>query len=170
VIVLGGSGGGLKEGGAAALSSEGFTALALAYFGIDPLASHRRIWSVSGHQRRSPPDQYRSAPPTFHNVQRDPNVTVTIRDENDPYRYVEVRGEIVQKVRGWKLASTLTNSRTMYHGGPYENSIQSEQVMLGNVLPYASSYSLRRSAPRAAMPGASTAEPIPMLSGETEKN
>ncbi|HZY56697.1 MAG TPA: acyl-CoA thioester hydrolase/BAAT C-terminal domain-containing protein [Rubrobacteraceae bacterium] len=37
VIVLGGSGGGLKEGGAAALASEGFTALALAYFGIDPL-------------------------------------------------------------------------------------------------------------------------------------
>jgi dienelactone hydrolase len=37
VIVLGGSGGGLKEGSAAALASEGFTALALAYFGIDPL-------------------------------------------------------------------------------------------------------------------------------------
>lgn len=37
VIVLGGSGGGVKEGGAAALASEGFTALALAYFGIDPL-------------------------------------------------------------------------------------------------------------------------------------
>jgi dienelactone hydrolase len=37
VIVLGGSGGGLKQGGAAALSSEGFTALALCYFGLDPL-------------------------------------------------------------------------------------------------------------------------------------
>jgi hypothetical protein len=37
VTVLGGSGRGLKEGGAAALSSEGFTALALCYFGLDPL-------------------------------------------------------------------------------------------------------------------------------------
>ena len=37
VTVLGGSGGGLKEGGAAALSSERFTALALCYFGLDPL-------------------------------------------------------------------------------------------------------------------------------------
>ncbi len=35
--VPGGSGGGLKEGGAAALSSEGFTALAHCYFGLDPL-------------------------------------------------------------------------------------------------------------------------------------
>lgn len=37
VIVLGGSSGGLQEGGAAELASEGFAALALAYFGVDPL-------------------------------------------------------------------------------------------------------------------------------------
>jgi hypothetical protein len=37
VIVLGGSGGGLKDG-AATLSSEGFTVLALAYFSIDLLS------------------------------------------------------------------------------------------------------------------------------------
>jgi len=37
VIVLGGAGGGLSEGGAETLASEGFAALALAYFGIDRL-------------------------------------------------------------------------------------------------------------------------------------
>ncbi|MBA2617743.1 MAG: dienelactone hydrolase family protein [Rubrobacter sp.] len=37
VIALGGAGGGLSEGGAKTLASEGFAALALAYFGIDPL-------------------------------------------------------------------------------------------------------------------------------------
>src|ERR687885_1057631 len=37
VLVFGGSGGGLREGGAEALASEGFAALALAYFAIDPL-------------------------------------------------------------------------------------------------------------------------------------
>jgi dienelactone hydrolase len=37
VIALGGVGGGLREGGAEALASEGFAALALAYFGVDPL-------------------------------------------------------------------------------------------------------------------------------------
>jgi dienelactone hydrolase len=37
VIVLGGVGGGLREGGAEALASEGFAALALAYFGVEAL-------------------------------------------------------------------------------------------------------------------------------------
>ncbi len=37
VIVLGGFGGGIREGGAEALVSEGFAALALAYLGTDPL-------------------------------------------------------------------------------------------------------------------------------------
>src|SRR5215210_900302 len=37
MIVLGGAAGGIREGGAEALASEGFSALALAYFGIDPL-------------------------------------------------------------------------------------------------------------------------------------
>ncbi len=37
VIVLGGFGGGVREGGAEALASEGFAALALAYLGVDPL-------------------------------------------------------------------------------------------------------------------------------------
>ncbi len=37
VITLGGAGGGLSEGGAKTLASEGYAALALAYFGVDPL-------------------------------------------------------------------------------------------------------------------------------------
>lgn len=37
VIALGGVGGGLREGGAEVLASEGFATLALAYIGIDPL-------------------------------------------------------------------------------------------------------------------------------------
>lgn len=37
VVTLGGAGGGLSEGGAKTLASEGFAALALAYFGVDPL-------------------------------------------------------------------------------------------------------------------------------------
>ena len=37
VVALGGAGGGLSEGGAESLASEGFAALALAYFGVGPL-------------------------------------------------------------------------------------------------------------------------------------
>ena len=34
----------------------------------------------------------------FRNVQSDPRVTLMIRDEQDPYRYSEVRGEVVETV------------------------------------------------------------------------
>jgi PPOX class probable F420-dependent enzyme len=36
----------------------------------------------------------------YLNVQRDPRVTVLIWDAEDPYRYVEVRGRVVDEVRG----------------------------------------------------------------------
>ena len=42
----------------------------------------------------------------FKNVERDPNVTLTIRDEQDPYRYAEARGEVVEKVTGQEARTT----------------------------------------------------------------
>lgn len=36
----------------------------------------------------------------YKNVERDPRVTLTIRDEQDPYHYDGVRGEVVQTVTG----------------------------------------------------------------------
>jgi len=35
----------------------------------------------------------------YKNVECDPNVTLMIRDEENPYRYAEVRGEVVSEVR-----------------------------------------------------------------------
>jgi general stress protein 26 len=35
----------------------------------------------------------------FRNVERDPRVTVMIWDNEDPSRFVEVRGEVVEKVK-----------------------------------------------------------------------
>jgi len=40
----------------------------------------------------------------YKNVERDPTVTLMIRDEENPYRYTEVRGEVVEKVRGQEEA------------------------------------------------------------------
>jgi PPOX class probable F420-dependent enzyme len=34
----------------------------------------------------------------YRNVERDPRVTLTIWDQKDPYRFVEVRGKVVEKV------------------------------------------------------------------------
>ena len=36
----------------------------------------------------------------FKNVERDPRVTLTIRNEQDPYHYAEARGRVVATVRG----------------------------------------------------------------------
>lgn len=46
----------------------------------------------------------------FKNVERNPRVTLTIRDEPDPYRYAEVRGEVVETVRGQEARNHMTNS------------------------------------------------------------
>jgi PPOX class probable F420-dependent enzyme len=36
----------------------------------------------------------------FKNVQRDPRVTVTVMDRQNPYHYAEVRGRVVETVTG----------------------------------------------------------------------
>jgi len=67
----------------------------------------------------------------FKNVERDPNVTLTIRDEQDPYRYAEVRGEIVETVRGQEARDHIDELSQKYNGEPYPpENIKSERVML----------------------------------------
>ncbi len=44
----------------------------------------------------------------FKNVQRDPRVTLTTRDEQDPYRYAGVRGEVVGTVGAKPPGTTQT--------------------------------------------------------------
>ena len=67
----------------------------------------------------------------FKNVEREPKVTLTIRDEQDPYRYAEVRGEVVEKVRGQQARDHIDQLSPKYHGQDYEeNNIVSERVKL----------------------------------------
>jgi PPOX class probable F420-dependent enzyme len=67
----------------------------------------------------------------YRNVERDPNVTLTIRDEENPYRYAEVRGEIVEKVTGQEARDHIDELSRKYHGEDYPpENIVSERVML----------------------------------------
>src|SRR5918994_3582688 len=66
----------------------------------------------------------------FRNVERDPRVTVTIWDMKDPYRFVEVRGEVVGKVKGQEAREHIDELSYKYRGSPYQTSIQSERVVL----------------------------------------
>ena len=66
----------------------------------------------------------------FRNVERDPRVTVTIWDMEDPYRFVEVRGEVVEKVKGQEARAHIDELSHKYRGKPYQPQIKSERVVL----------------------------------------
>lgn len=66
----------------------------------------------------------------FKNVERDPRVTLTIWDKEDPYSFVEVRGEVVGKIKGPEAREHIDELSRKYHGRPYGTPIQSERVVL----------------------------------------
>jgi PPOX class probable F420-dependent enzyme len=67
----------------------------------------------------------------YKNVERDPNVTLMIRHEENPYRYAEVRGEVVEKVTGQEARDHIDELSQKYHGQDYNpDDIVSERVML----------------------------------------
>ena len=67
----------------------------------------------------------------FANVQNDPRVTVCIWQADNPYRYVEVRGEVVDTVYGPEARQHIDDCAQLYFGRPYDPTIiKSERVML----------------------------------------
>lgn len=66
----------------------------------------------------------------FQNVEADPRVTVTVWDEDNAYRYVEVRGRVVETVRGDAAREHIDELSRRYTGKDYGPTIQSERVIL----------------------------------------
>jgi PPOX class probable F420-dependent enzyme len=67
----------------------------------------------------------------YKNIERDPSVTLMIRHEENPYRYAEVRGEVVEKVTGQEARDHIDELSQKYHGEDYPpDAIASERVML----------------------------------------
>jgi PPOX class probable F420-dependent enzyme len=66
----------------------------------------------------------------FKNIERDPRVTVTIWDASNPYEYAELRGRLVDTVRGPEARSHIDQLSQKYNGTDYPNPIQSERVIL----------------------------------------
>ncbi|MCC6437992.1 MAG: TIGR03618 family F420-dependent PPOX class oxidoreductase [Acidimicrobiales bacterium] len=64
------------------------------------------------------------------NVQRDPRVTVAIIAADNPYDFVEVRGRVVEIVRGEIARAHIDALALKYTGKPYGMAIQSERVIL----------------------------------------
>jgi PPOX class probable F420-dependent enzyme len=64
------------------------------------------------------------------NIRRDPRVTVTIWDQDEPYRYAEVRGEVIETVAGPEARAHIDQLSMKYYGHAYRNQIQSERLLL----------------------------------------
>ncbi len=66
----------------------------------------------------------------YRNVARDPRVTVTVFDGENPYRYIEARGRVVETVGGDEARANIDELSQKYTGGPYANPIGTERVVL----------------------------------------
>ncbi|MGF1470626.1 MAG: PPOX class F420-dependent oxidoreductase [Rubrobacteraceae bacterium] len=84
---------------------------------VDAAGKYVLVNTETGHQK-------------FRNARRDPRVTVTVWDANNPYRYAEIRGEVVEVVTGAEAREHIDKLSIKYHGGPYGRPIRSERVML----------------------------------------
>lgn len=66
----------------------------------------------------------------FKNVEADPRVTVAIWDADNPYSFVEVRGRVVETVRGQEALDSINQLSQKYRGTDYQPTIESERVLL----------------------------------------
>lgn len=66
----------------------------------------------------------------YQNVQRDPRVSLLILDATNPYRYAEVRGEVIGEVRGPEAVAQKDELSYKYHGAPFAGRTTGERVIL----------------------------------------
>ena len=67
----------------------------------------------------------------YRAVERDPRVTVTIWQRDDPYRFAEVRGRVVGTVTGPEARRHIDALSRKYRNRDYDDaSIVSERVIL----------------------------------------
>ncbi|HVM10551.1 MAG TPA: TIGR03618 family F420-dependent PPOX class oxidoreductase [Acidimicrobiales bacterium] len=67
----------------------------------------------------------------FKALQRDPRVTVTVIDRNNPYHYAEVRGRVADSVTGPEARADIDMLSQKYNGNDYpESAIGTERVIV----------------------------------------
>ncbi len=64
------------------------------------------------------------------NVARDPRVTVLLFAHDDFYRWAEVRGRVVEEIRGDRARAHIDELARKYTGRDYATPIRSERVIL----------------------------------------
>lgn len=68
--------------------------------------------------------------PKYKAMKDNPDVTVMVWDATNPYRYGEIRGPVVDEVRGDEARAHIDALSQRYVGTEYEGAIESERVIL----------------------------------------
>ena len=66
----------------------------------------------------------------YKNILKDPRVTVTIWKHDNPFKFVEVRGEVIAEITGPEARDNIDKLSQKYWEKPYPFPIQSERIVL----------------------------------------
>ena len=67
----------------------------------------------------------------FKSIEADPRVAVCVWERDDPYHYVEVRGTVIEIIRGERARTHIDELAQRYFGRPYDGAtITSERAIL----------------------------------------
>ena len=66
----------------------------------------------------------------YKNVKIDPRVTVMIWKHDDPFKFVEIRGEVIGEITGQEARDNIDKLSQKYWNKPYPFPIQSERIVL----------------------------------------
>ena len=66
----------------------------------------------------------------YKNIKKDPRVSVMIWKHDDAFKFVEVRGKVVDEITGDEAVANIQDLSEKYFGKPYPFSIQTERIVL----------------------------------------
>lgn len=66
----------------------------------------------------------------YKNVKIDPRVTVMIWKHDNPFKFVEIRGEVINEITGKEARDNIDKLSNKYWDKPYPFPIQTERIVL----------------------------------------
>ena len=66
----------------------------------------------------------------YKNILKDPRVTVMIWKHDDPFKFVEIRGEVIGEITGQEARDNIDKLSQKYWEKPYPFPIQTERIVL----------------------------------------
>ena len=66
----------------------------------------------------------------YKNVKIDPRVTVMIWKHDNPFKFVEIRGEVIGEITGQEARNNIDKLSEKYWNKPYPFTIQTERIVL----------------------------------------